>query len=141
MDQMNMSSRTHLTQRPWQRQDIATITLALILALANTSLLAAETGVFQPPSLDGYTKDREFDVDVNEDGINETHVVKYVNTAQDIIYKYTTNGKTWAWGAGVNSGDKSDITKNYAVRDSNCDGKFDEKYTRTEEFYLPSCLK
>lgn len=118
-----------------------TFLFIMLFLVSIIPLHAMEKGVFKPPSQEGFIYEKEFNVDVDEDGIGETHVTKYVNAEKVIIYKYTTEGKTWAWGRSKpRSEDRSDITKNFAIMDSNCDDDFDERYRVDEEFYLPDCM-
>ncbi|MBM4271802.1 MAG: hypothetical protein FJ139_06590 [Deltaproteobacteria bacterium] len=102
-----------------------------------------EKGVFPPPSLEGYTKSNEWDHDVDKDGIKESHIIKYTNSAGDTILKTSTRGTDWLWLKKTQdyNSNQPDITKGYVIRDSNCDGKFDEKYSLSESFDLPACLK
>jgi len=104
---------------------------------------AMEKGVFQPPSLEGYKLEKEFDVDVDEDGIKESNMTRYQNSAGDRILKLKTKNRIWGWAVKRHKypEDKNDLTKNYAIKDSNCNGIFDEIYRWDEQFYLPDCLK
>jgi len=118
-------------------------TILLMLCILVPMPYAMEKGLFQPPSLEGYTLSEEkmLDKDKIKDGVKETKLEIYVNAAGQKIGKYSTNGKTWEW-AIKSVQDVNDNTHNYAIRDSNCDGQFDERYAFTgEEVYLPDCLK
>ena len=33
------------------------------------------------------------------------------------------------------------LERNFVIRDSDCDGSFDERYSLDEQFYVPDCLK
>jgi hypothetical protein len=82
----------------------------------------------------------EYDDDGNGDGVNETHVRRYIDNKGDTVFSLTTNGTLWAWSLDTRAGDDTDIHKNYVVRDSNCDGVFDERYSLDAEFHLPACV-
>lgn len=81
----------------------------------------------------------EYDDDGDGDGINETHVRRYIDREGDTAFSMTTNGRLWAWSLDIR-GDESEIGKNYVIRDSNCDGVFDERYSLDAEFHVPRCL-
>lgn len=104
---------------------------------------AMEKGEYAVPSLNGYTLDHTKQLDKDEimDGIKETTFERYKNAAGQKILKYTTNGKTWAWGILGNPSNPNDLTNNYVILDSDGDGKFDEKYLGNEDFFLPKLLK
>jgi len=104
---------------------------------------AMETGTFEPPSLDGYVFVEEKHLDKNEkmDGIRETRLEKYQSRNGERIGKYVTGGKTWAWAVAPNRVDVCRYPDNYAIRDSDGDGVFDERYRYCgEEFWLPQFL-
>ena len=94
---------------------------------------------FEPPKLDGFTLHAESDADGDGDGKNETHVKQYFNTRGDSIVSMTTKGRLWAWS--LNTRENESATRNYVIRDSNCDGVFNEVYSLDEEFHVPDCLK
>ena len=95
---------------------------------------------FNPPNLDGYSLANEHDADGDGDGVKETHVQQYYNAAGDSIYSMTTNGHLWAWSLET-KGEPMSGPKNYVIRDSNCDGVFDEVYGLEDKYYLPDCVK
>ena len=99
-----------------------------------------ETGMFFKPKLDGYTLHNESDDDGDGDGVNETHVRRYINKAGDAVFSMTTGDKLWAWSLDTKAGDDTDIKKNYVIRNSNCDSVFDERYSLNAEFHVPICL-
>lgn len=94
---------------------------------------------FQPPSLDGFMLHTERDADGDGDGVNETHIRQYLSTNGDSLVSMTTKGVVWAWS--MNSNSSSTGNENYVIRDSNCDGVFNEVYGLDEEFHIPDCLK
>jgi hypothetical protein len=94
---------------------------------------------FTPPNLDGFDMDAERDSDGDGDGVNETHIKQYLNSNGDSVVSMTTRGRLWAWS--LNSLDNESPLRNYVIRDSNCDGIFDEIYGLDDEFHVPACLK
>lgn len=118
------------------------VLLTLLLAVTGEQLYAMETGVYQAPDISKFILIDEKDSDGDSDGVKETHVMYYVNVARDSIFSMTTKDRLWAWslespaGAGI-----ADLERNYVIRDSNCDGVFDQWYSLDEQFYLPDCLK
>jgi hypothetical protein len=116
------------------------IVLLQALAFITTPAMAAEKGDYKAPVLDEFAITSEEDGDGDGDGVNETHIVLYSNLMGDRVFSMTTKGKLWAWSreshaAGAESG------KNYVIRDSDCDGTFDERYSLDDEFHLPDCVK
>ena len=99
---------------------------------------AIEKGDFKAPPLDGYTVTSEENADGDGDGLKETHVKHYSSSMGDRLFSMTTKGYLWAWSLQSHAGPESD--KNYVIRDSNCDGVFDERYKLDEEFHVPDCL-
>ena len=87
---------------------------------------------FKPPSLEGYMLHDERDADGDGDGVNETHIVQYLNTSGDSLV-------VWAWSLNTRTSETGH--NNYVMRDSNCDGVFDEVYGLDEEFHVPECMK
>lgn len=114
---------------------LCTVILAGVLLPA--APLHAE--VFTPPDLAGFTLHSERDADGDGDGIEETHITQYVNTQADSLFSMTTKGRTWAWSLDTHDSDSG--PSNYVIRDSDCDGSFDEVYGLDEEFHVPDCLK
>lgn len=126
------------------RPGITSLSLALlaiigILGLAGAAGMAEATQ-FKPPSLDGYSLTDEHDADGDGDGVKETHVQQYFNSDGDSIYSMTTNGHLWAWSLET-KGESTSGPQNYVIRDSDCDGVFDEVYGLEDKYYLPDCVK
>jgi hypothetical protein len=121
----------HLRTRP-------VVILCFIVALSGFtgSAVAKE---FQPPKLDGFNLHAESDADGDGDGKNETHVKQYFNASGDSIVSMTTKGRLWAWSLNTRNNDSA--VRNYVIRDSDCDGVFDEVYGLDDEFHIPDCLK
>ena len=94
---------------------------------------------YEPPKLDGFNLHAESDADGDGDGKNETHVKQYFNASGDSIVSMTTKGRLWAWSLDTRNNDSG--VRNYVIRDSNCDGVFDEVYGLDDEFHIPECLK
>ena len=109
-----------------------------LLILTNTTAIAMETSYFGAPSLVGFSKTSEEDADGDGDGNKETHVVHYMNEAGDRLFSMTTKGTLWAWSR--QSHVSTDPLENYVIRDSDCNGVFNERYTLDEEFHVPECL-
>ena len=94
---------------------------------------------FNPPELDGYNLHDERDSDGDGDGVKETHIRQYFDTAGDSIVSMTTKEQTWAWSLDTRGSETGN--ENYVIRDSDCDGEFDEVYSLDDKFYVPDCLK
>ena len=94
---------------------------------------------FDPPKLDGFNLHVERDADGDGDGKNETHIKQYFDTSGDSIVSMTTRGRIWAWSLDTHENDSA--VRNYVIRDSDCDGVFDEVYGLDEEFHVPDCLE
>ena len=99
-----------------------------------------ERGAYQPPDLTKFLLINSEDADGDGDGVKETHVIHYQDVAGDKLFSMTTKDKLWAWSLET-PGEKNASGWNYVIRDSNCDGTFDEKYRLDEEFHVPGCLK
>lgn len=110
--------------------------LGCFIALTTGYAIATQ---FDPPKLDGFNLHAERDADGDGDGNNETHIRQYFNTKGDSIVSMTTKEQVWAWS--LNTRENSSAVRNYVIRDSNCDGVFDEVYSLEEEFHVPECLK
>ena len=119
--------------------------VALMLVLGSAPNAAMEKGTYDAPDLG--TKfvliNGEY-ADGDDDGIKETHIVHYQDVAGDKVFSMTTKGRLWAWSLqmqGAGGADAGEGGWNYVIRDSDCDGAFDERYALDEEFHLPDCLK
>ena len=106
------------------------------LATTQQPLMAAQ---FTPPDLAGFALHDERDADGDGDGVNETRVRQYLNPNGDSAFSMTSNGKLWAWSLDTHD-DESGV-HNYVIRDSNCDGIYDEVYGLDDEYHVPDCLK
>ena len=110
------------------------------LAIVTVSLFSPlYAGQFTPPDLAGFTLHDEREADGDGDGVNETHVRQYVSTSGDSLFSLTTGGRLWAWS--LDTLDDESGPKNYVIRDSDCDGVFDEVYSLDAEFHIPDCMK
>jgi len=111
-----------------------------ILMLSLTTILGvAQATPFTPPDLTGFNQHDEREADGDGDGQNETTLGQYLNANGDSIVSFTSNGRVWAWSLDTR-GDESG-PQNYVIRDSNCDGTFDEVYGLDDEFHVPDCVK
>jgi len=108
---------------------------------SNATPSMVEKGMFFNPDLSEYALHNESDDDGDGDGVNETHVKRYINSKGDTVFSMTTGGKLWAWSLDTKGGDDGDVRNNYVIRDSNCDGVFDERYRLDAEFHVPRCLQ
>ena len=102
---------------------------------------AYETGLFMGPGMEGFVRIQEYDGDGDSDGVKETRIRRFMNTHGDRMFTMTTKDQLWAWSVDAADGDDGDLNRNYVLRDSNCDGRFDERYGLDEGFNLPDCLK
>jgi hypothetical protein len=114
----------------------------LIVILIST--MAVMPGVLQakqftPPDLEGFNLHDERDADGDGDGKNETRIKHYLNSNGDSIASFTSNERLWAWSLDTRDSDIGSV--NYVIRDSNCDGIFDEVYGLDDEFHVPDCVK
>jgi len=126
------------------RRGKTSVSLALLVIIGMLGMAGAagmaEATQFKPPSLDGYSLADEHDADGDGDGVKETHIQQYFNANGDSIYSMTTNGHLWAWSLETN-GESTSGPQNYVIRDSDCDGVFDEVYSLEDKYYLPDCVK
>jgi hypothetical protein len=135
----------HLPKRPAVRRRVDRIALFSELSvLAGTLILcgyapAGAAGQFAPPDLAGFTRHSEREADGDGDGVKETQIVQYLNGQGDSIVSMTTNGRVWAWS--LETRDNPSSVRNYVIRDSDCDGIFDEVYGLDDKFHVPDCLK
>jgi len=113
---------------------------ALTVVVFGKAIAPESKQIYQPPSLDGFILLQEEDGDGDGDGVKETHIVRYRDMAGNAVFSMTTKGRLWAWSREDHAGG-TDLGRNYVIRDSNCDGKFDERYGLDEGFHVPDCLK
>ncbi|MGD8310148.1 MAG: hypothetical protein PVG98_11975 [Chromatiales bacterium] len=116
------------------------ISAALVVAVSAVLLPVTdcEAARFEPPDLQEFAVYNEHEADGDGDGVNETHVVRYFNPKGDSIFSLTTRGRLWAWSLNTRGDEAPE--HNYVIRDSNCDGVFDEVYGLDDEFHIPACL-
>ena len=120
--------------------EAAAVPTAQAPAETTAETASVEKGMFFKPELNDYALHNESDEDGDGDGVNETHVRRYINSKGDTAFSMTTNDKLWAWSLDTKAGDDSDIKKNYVIRNSNCDSVFDERYSLNAEYHVPTCL-
>ncbi len=118
--------------------------LSAACALAGSAIFCtyatvAVAGQFSAPDLSGFQQHSERQADGDGDGVKETHIVQYLNPQGDSIVSMTTKGRLWAWSLETRNDDSS--TRNYVIRDSDCDGVFDEVYGLEDQFHVPECVK
>lgn len=124
----------------WALRPVSAV-LWINLVLHPAQALSMESGEFQAPSLEQYVIQGESDGDGDGDGVRETHIKRYRDLAGDSIFNMTTGDRLWAWSLSSRGTDASEVDKNYVIRDSDCNGSFDERYRIDEAFHLPACLK
>lgn len=106
---------------------------------ASPPAITREKGMYFKPDLSDFTFQNEYDADGNGDGVKETRVQRFINSKGDTAFSMTTGERLWAWSLDTQE-DASDIHKNFVIRDSNCDGVFDERYSLNAEYHVPTCL-
>jgi hypothetical protein len=100
---------------------------------------AVEQGDFHGPGMEGFVKVQEYAADGDEDGVKETRVRRFKNLDGDRMFTMTSGELLWAWS--VDTAASATLEGDYVLRDSDCDGRFDERYGLDEEFKVPDCLK
>jgi hypothetical protein len=127
----------------YNRQVQMRLKFTAILALASMAMAqniqAASPSSFTPPDLEGFSLHGENDADGDGDNIDETHIKHYLNSNGDSLVSMSINGVVWAWSLDTRE-DESPVS-NYVIRDSDCDGIFDEVYSLDDEFHIPDCMK
>ena len=113
--------------------------LALVYVVMPQQIQAASPSSFTPPDLDGFNLHGENDADGDGDNIDETHIKHYLNSNGDSLVSMSINGVVWAWS--LDTRDDESGVHNYVIRDSDCDGVFDEVYSLDDEFHIPDCMK
>ena len=116
----------------------AVLVMTGIIVLSGQPQLA-NAEQFEPPSLEGFELHIERDADGDGDGVNETHIKQHLSQSGDSIVSMTTRDRLWAWS--LNTRDNNSGVRNYVIRDSDCDGIFDEVYSLDDEYHVPDCLK
>ena len=120
----------------YKPQPVTAIVLAC--ALAMPSAMAAPSQ-YDPSKIDGFNLHDERDADSDGDETRETHIRQYFNTSGDSIVSMTTKQRIWAWS--MDTRDNDSAIKNYVIRDSDCDGVYDEVYSLEQDFHVPDCVK
>jgi hypothetical protein len=112
----------------------------IITVFVNVS--KGEKNFFQSPNLKDYQLSKEWDD--NSVWNKDTHVKMYRNENGDRVYGFLTNNQVWGWRVVLSNVKETghDLTKNYKIRDSNCNGTFDEKYSIEEAWPgSPACAR
>ena len=116
---------------------------AIPIMLLAAGLMGAPTASraeqFDPPDMEGFMLHSERDADGDGDSVNETRISQYLNDRGDSLVSMSSKGTVWAWSLSTNNNDSP--VHNYVIRDSNCDGIFDEVYSLDEDFHVPDCVK
>ena len=115
--------------------------LVAVILIGGMEVAAVEIGEYQAPDLGQFLLLGEEDGDGDGDGVKETHILRYRDIAGDSVFSMTTKGRLWAWSMESQAAEAWDLSSNYVIRDSDCDGAFDERYGLNEEFRVPDCLK
>lgn len=120
----------------------AVLALVVLLTTMAGQLTAREAGTYQAPDISKFLLVSEEDGDGDDDGVKETHIRHYKNVAGDKAFSMTTKDRLWAWSveSRASSGEVN-LDRNFVIRDSDCDGTFDERYSLDEQFHVPDCLK
>lgn len=113
---------------------------ALLLALVALPATGVERGSFLPPDISGFLYLGAEEADGDEDGIRKTQIKRYGHSSGDSVFSMTSGGRLWAWSL-ASHGRGTDPERNYVLRDSNCDGVFDERYGLDDEHRVPDCLR
>ena len=113
--------------------------LGLAFALFVTHAPAVNAGNFAPPGLEGFSMHAEREADGDGDGVNETRIQQYLNQNGDSVVSMSSKGQVWGWS--LNSRNDESALRNFVIRDSDCDGVFDEVYSLDDEFHVPDCVK
>jgi hypothetical protein len=128
---MNANNKSYLPRHSF-------LSFILLVSLTGT-LPVALAAQFTPPDLEGFNLHDERDADGDGDGKNETKLGQYLNANGDSIVSFTSNGRIWAWS--LDTRDDEAGPRNYVIRDSDCDGIFDEVYGLDDEFHVPDCVR
>ena len=117
---------------------VSLLTIILMFSLAGL-LQVAWAAQFTPPTLEGFNLHDEREADGDDDGKNETTIKQYLNANGDSLVSFTSKGRVWAWSLDTRGSEIG--PDNYVIRDSDCDGVFDEVYGLDDEFHVPECVK
>ena len=124
-----------------KRRNLLIAGVALLLAaVMGSQFHAMETRAYQAPDIGNFLLISEENGDGDGDGIRETKIRRYRNVAGDRVFSMTTRDRLWAWSLESPVGE-AEPERNYVIRDSDCDGSFDERYTLDADFHVPDCLK
>jgi hypothetical protein len=117
-------------------------TAAFLLAAAAGQVLSEQAPSYDPPDLANFLLIGEEYADGDDDGADETHILRYMSTSGDRVFSMSTNDRLWAWSLESHgNADDRHLDRNYVIRDGDCDGIFDERYGLDEEFLVPDCLR
>ncbi len=104
--------------------------------LATSGPMAVDPAGFAAPSQEGFELRGTHMMDASPaiEG-PETAVEIFLNPPGDTIYRISLHGVTWGYG-WLPGGE---ATEGHILRDSDCDGDFDEKWSPTAPFSAPEC--
>jgi hypothetical protein len=122
---------------PFPLSGLSLLVCLFVLAASSRPVLAIQ---FTPPDITGFELHEQRDADGDGDGNNETHIMHYLNENGDSVFSLSTKGRIWAWSLDTRD-DETGGPNNYVIRDSDCDGVFDEAYSLKDEFHVPDCLE
>lgn len=125
-------------QRAGRSLAAGVVKMTCILTLCGYAFVAT-AGRFSPPDLGGFTQRGDRQADGDGDGVKETRIVQYRNANGDSIVSMSTGDRLWAWSLETRGNDSA--VHNYVIRDSDCDGVFDEVYGLDDEFHVPDCME
>ena len=118
------------------------VMLAVAVGLAmSLPLWGVQAGGYAPPNPHGFTRYQSYDADGDGDGTKETRIVRYLSPGGDSLFSMTTGERLWAWSLATHAAEPGDLERNYVIRDSDCDGAFDERYALDDEYHVPECAK
>ena len=105
-------------------------------APAASGPVAVDSAGFPPPSVEGF-ESRGIHMMDGSPAIEgaETAVEIFVNPVKDTIYRISLNGVTWGYG-WLPGGE---AIQGHILRDSDCDGDYDEKWDPDAPFSAPEC--
>ena len=127
--------------RGWLRASLGSVLLATAVGLAVLTAGTSGQATFTAPGLQAYRLQKAYQQDADGDGVEETHVHRYRSRVGDQVLSLSARGQVWAWTLDTANDDDADIMANHVIRDSDCDGNFDQRYGLHEPYRLPVCLQ
>jgi hypothetical protein len=124
----------------YRKARLLSVLFALGFTVMTGQSCSSEKVAYEAPDISQFISVSEEDGDGDGDGIKETRIRRYKNLAGDKAFSMTTGDRLWAWSLESHASG-ADPERNFVIRDSDCDGTFDERYSLDEEFHVPECLK